>query len=345
MSYPFRNLVFEGGGVKGIAYVGALKVLEERKILNNVMRVGGTSAGAINAILLGVGYTLAETKDVLWNLDFNNFMDDSWGIIRDTKRLINEFGWYKTDYFRSWIGNLIREKTGNENSTFNELKKNGFRELYIVGTNLSTGFSEVFSPEHTPRMSVADAARISMSIPLFFASVRNIRKDVYVDGGVLNNYPIKLFDREKYLKRADIANHTRKPEYYKEANATAPKTSSKYVYNKESLGFRLDSAIEIAQFRDGAAPQRKKIEDFFDYASALVQTIMDAQNNQHMHSDDWHRTVYVNTIGISATDFDLKDEKKEELFNEGANGTEKYFEWYDNADPEDMPVNHPKFKD
>jgi predicted patatin/cPLA2 family phospholipase len=72
----------------------------------------------------------------------------------------------------------------------------------FMGTNLSTGFSEVFSAEHTPRMCVADAARISMSIPLFFAAIRNPRGDVYVDGGVTDNYPIKLFDREKYVEAA-----------------------------------------------------------------------------------------------------------------------------------------------
>ena len=48
MTYPFKNLVFEGGGVKGIAYAGAMKVLEKKGILKNIVRVGGTSAGAIN---------------------------------------------------------------------------------------------------------------------------------------------------------------------------------------------------------------------------------------------------------------------------------------------------------
>jgi NTE family protein len=52
MPYNFKNLVFEGGGVKGIAYVGALDVLESKGILNDIERIGGTSAGAINAILV-----------------------------------------------------------------------------------------------------------------------------------------------------------------------------------------------------------------------------------------------------------------------------------------------------
>lgn len=62
MTYPFKNSVFEGGGVKGIAYVGAMEVLEEKGVLENIQRVGGTSAGAINALLLGLNYSLDETS-------------------------------------------------------------------------------------------------------------------------------------------------------------------------------------------------------------------------------------------------------------------------------------------
>ena len=60
MNYNFRNLVFEGGGVKGIAYLGALEVLTERNIIQQAERIGGTSAGAINAVILGLGFTIEE---------------------------------------------------------------------------------------------------------------------------------------------------------------------------------------------------------------------------------------------------------------------------------------------
>lgn len=331
MAYSFKNLVFEGGGVKGIAYVGALKELEDRGILQNVERVGGTSAGAINAVLLSLGYTLQETQKVLSDLQFKNFMDDSWGVVRDTNRLIEKYGWYKGDFFRSWIGELIRKKLDNENATFNDFRNGDCLDLYLVGTNLSTRFAEVFSYEHTPRMRVVDAVRISMSIPLFFAAVRDkIRDDVYVDGGVLNNYPVKLFDREKYLVGEDQDVHAVDTEYYASANESAPQTSSKYVFNKQTLGFKLDSGQEIAVFRDGAEPVHTKIDDFFDYAQALVKTILSAQDNRHLHSDDWARTVYINTIGVSSTDFDIANATKKRLVEEGSKGTQKYFEWYDN---------------
>ena len=344
MKYPFKNLIFEGGGVKGIGYVGALKALEDRKIIRNVSRVGGTSAGAINAVLLALGFTLKETEDILFSLNFRNFMDDSWGIIRDTNRLISEFGFYKGDFFRDWMGRLIEKKTDNENSTFNDLKNRKFRELYLIGTNLSTGYSEVFSAEHTPRMRVVDAARISMSLPLFFRAVRNFRNDVYVDGGVFNNYPIKLFDRKKYVKKKDRDALTVETEYYQPINENLKKHhpgSSEYVYNKETLGFRLDSAKEIAVFRDAAEPEHRKIEDFFDYAGALIHSVLNVQEDQHLHSDDWHRTIYINTLNVKTTDFDLPDEDKRNLVEQGELGVDKYFEWYDKADPGDLPKNLP----
>jgi NTE family protein len=341
MNYPFRNLVFEGGGVKGIAYVGALDELEKRGILDGVERVGGASAGAINAVLTALRFSLPETRKILWALDFNSFLDDSWGVIRDSQRLIEKFGWYKGDFFRGWIGNLLREKTGNEHSTFNDLRQLGFRDLYVMTTNLSTGFSEVYSVEHTPRARVADAVRMSMSIPLFFAAVRNMRDDVYVDGGVLENYPVKLFDRDKYVADAVRARHTRPTPYYETENKNIAATSSRYVYNKETLGFRLDSKEDIAMFRDGAEPPRAHIGDFFEYAVALVKTVLKGQDNQHLHSDDWHRTVYIDTVGVGTTDFDISDKLKKRLVQEGKKGVQHYFDWYDREDPNDMPVNHP----
>ncbi|MDQ7860327.1 patatin-like phospholipase family protein [Peribacillus frigoritolerans] len=63
MTYPFKNLIFEGGGVKGLAFVGALEILEENHILENIKRFGGTSAGAITALLLGLGYNAKQIRE------------------------------------------------------------------------------------------------------------------------------------------------------------------------------------------------------------------------------------------------------------------------------------------
>lgn len=343
MTYHFRNLVFEGGGVKGLAYAGALKVLERKGILRNIRRVGGTSAGAINSVLLALNYSPDQTARILAELDFKLFMDDSWGLLRDADRLVTKFGWYKGDFFRDWIGKLIKKKTGNSEATFLEVQSqaedHGFRELFVVGTNLSTGYAEVFSHEHTPRDCVADAVRISMSIPLFFAAKRSPRGDVYVDGGMLDNYPVKLFDREKYVEK-----HSLVPEYYRKHNTRLRrqgKEISPYCYNQETLGFRLDSAEEIAVFRDQAEPPHRDIDDFFDYTWALIRTAMGFQSSLHLHSDDWMRTVYIDTLGVGTTDFGLSDAKKQSLIASGERHAEAYFAWYDDKKSDPAPANRP----
>ena len=336
----FRNLVFEGGGVKGIGYVGALKVLEARGILNDITRIGGTSAGAINAVLLACGYTGAEQLKILRKLEFRSFLDDSWGVLRDADRLVNEFGWYKGDFFRDWIAGLIRKKIGSGDATFRQLHAKTGKQLFLVGANLSTGFAEVFSYERTPDDRVVDAVRISMSLPLFFASVRNARRDVYVDGGLMNNYPVKLFDRERYVESQAAARRTN---YYDRENKRfltgANKDRSPYVYNKETLGFRLDSAREIGVFRYGDVPQHTRIDDFFDYAKALFGSLMSVQEGMHLHSDDWQRTVYIDTLGVGTIDFGIDEATRDKLVASGEKCAEDYFRWFDSATGDEAPVN------
>lgn len=346
MNYSFRNLVFEGGGVKGIAYVGVLRELQQRGILENIVRVGGTSAGAINAVLMALGYTLEETHEVLSTLDFRKFMDPSGVFLKDAWRLVSKFGWCKGDFFGSWIGDLIFEKARQKNPTFKELRADNYRDLYLIGTNLSTRFAEVFSAEHTPEMHVVDAVRRSMSIPIYFAAVRDKRRDVFVDGGVFDNYPIKLFDRVKYVdKEVELSKQVRETEYYQEINNKLTDPTNRYVYNKQTLGFRLDSGREIAMFWEGKEPEHHRIKNVEDYAYALGKAIMNVQTNQHLHGDDWHRTVYIDTIGVGTTQFDLNDELKKKLVREGEKGIKRYFQWYDKSDPEDRPKNHPDYVD
>ncbi len=73
----FKNLVFEGGGVRGIAYAGAIKVLGEKAMLKSLDRVGGTSAGAITAALLALGAGWEDIREIVGGTDFRKFMDDS----------------------------------------------------------------------------------------------------------------------------------------------------------------------------------------------------------------------------------------------------------------------------
>ena len=321
--------------MKGIAYVGALEVLDREGILNDIERVAGTSAGAMVAVMVALRYSAEEVLEVLDGLDFKEFKDSSRGVLRDTIRLFKEYGWYKGDFFRDLIAKLIERKTGNGEMTFEQLEETGqYRDLYLVGADLTTGLSKVFSVhnQETKTMKVADAARISMSIPLFFAAVRGGKdnKHVFVDGGLLDNYTVKTFDRQTYL--ADL-NNARRTEYYEKINELLRMQRStsrnEYVYNKETLGFRLDAKEDIAMYLTHEE-NFKEIKGFFDYTKALVNTLIDFQTNDHLHSDDWQRTVYIDTLGVKAIDFDIPKEKKDALVASGRLYTEAYLEWYNN---------------
>ena len=212
--------------------------LRRRKILSNIKRVAGTSAGAITAVLLAVGYDHKEVSDIVADTNFNDFADDSLGIVRDAERFISDFGWHKGDFFRKWIGNLIRRKTGKKDLTFKELKElkelDNTLDLYLVATNLSDQVSEIFSYEHTPDIEIRDATRMSMSIPLYFRCVRyGTDRDIMIDGGVAWNYPLNIFDNETYLDKTENGGRVN----YNNGEG--------YVFNHETLGFRLDSLQEI----------------------------------------------------------------------------------------------------
>ena len=341
MTPQFRNLIFEGGGIKGIAYIGAMEVLNQRGHLDHIKRVGGTSAGAINALINALGYTIAEQKQILESTDFRDFMDSSFGIIRDIRRLARHFGWHKGEFFRGWLGNLIERKLGNREASFADLKaKQDAPDLYVIGTNLSTGFAEVFSHERHADMPLLDAVRISMSIPLFFQAVRmGERDEVYVDGGVQLNYPVKLFDRQKYIAAGEecACRHT---DYYNRENARfllQRPGHSPYIYNCQTLGLRLDTTQEIGLFRHGEPIQGKPIRRFTDYAKALLTAVMNQQEKQHLKSDDWQRTVYINTLDVGTTDFDISKEKKAALVEQGIQGTETYLQWFEESN--EQPVN------
>jgi NTE family protein len=333
MAYHFKNLVFEGGGVKGIAYAGALEVLDREGILQNVERVAGTSAGAMMAVLVGLRYSSKEVQEVLWDLNFKGFIDSSWGILRNSHRLFKEYGWCKGDYFRSVMADLIQRKTGNGEITFGELARTQqFRDIYLVGADLTTGLSKLFCAQQTPEVKVADAARISMSIPLIFAAIRSEdKKRLYVDGGLLENYAIKTFDQREYVTDQ---NHFRRTEYYDKINIQTKslkrKVQCEYVYNKETLGFRLDSEEDISMYLTHEEVPCKEIDSFFSYTKALVTTLIDFQNNVHLHSDDWQRTVYIDTLGVRAIDFDIPDDQKQDLVDSGMKYTERYLDWYNN---------------
>ncbi len=340
----FKNLVFEGGGVWGIAYQGVLSELEAQGVvdLNKLERVGGASAGAISACLLAVGYKPDELGDILAKTDFREFQDDSTGLVRDVSRLLNEYGWYKGDVFSKWLQKHIRTKIralstqagirkpvlspnfGELKAWHRKLARKGINlpALYVVGSNLSKQRHEVYSAErkHTPELKIDEAVRRSMSIPLFFACSRNKEKDVLVDGGLTWNYPVSLFDHKDYLSLKSNG----KPISYAH--------SDKHVFNSETLGFRLDTPGEIATQQGNLANVGKDIDNILDYAVSLMTFVRAIASKSHLHENDFSRTVVVN-IGdkIKFTDFKLTGEQQDFLVSAGEDGVKQYLKWYGSA--------------
>lgn len=330
----FRNLVFEGGGVKGIAYAGALQVLQNNGVLPDIRRVAGTSAGAITATLVALGASSDHVYHIVGGTNFRTFMDDSFGVVRDMNRLVEDFGWYRGDAFSDWMQKQIYALAQDAGLTFRQLAKRAaddparWRELYIVGSNLTLQMPTVYSAETTPDMPIWQAARVSMSIPLFFAAVKSTGRQVLVDGGVTWNYPLDLFDDRKYLGNP--------------AAATVPAGTvydANHVYNNETLGFRVDTHDEIAAEKLSWSLPPKKIDDFFDYLKALVGFMTDTANKLHLKDADWHRTIALDATGVSSTDFSLSDAKVKQLMESGVAGATKYFAWFGNPAANPKPIN------
>ncbi|HNP19219.1 MAG TPA: patatin-like phospholipase family protein [Fulvivirga sp.] len=325
MNTNYKNLVFEGGGVKGIAYGGALDVLDKNGILKGIKRVAGTSAGAINATLLALGYTSAEVSGLIASTNFKSFEDHSKFFPSNIIRIIKQFGWNKGDAFQIWIGDRIKAKTQKADYSFMDLHNaivNGqphLCELYVIATNLSQQKSVVFSYEHTPNVAIRDAVRMSMSIPLYFQAYK-FASDTMVDGGVSYNFPINIFDNKRYL--ANPANGE-KVDYGSEEG---------YMFNYETLGFRLDSkeVIDFAK-RDWASPP-EKISNIMNYSGGLINFMMEMANKVHLHKNDWNRTIFIDTLDVKTTDFDLPETKIQALIASGKSGAAKYFEWRE-SDP------------
>lgn len=102
--YLYKNLVFEGGGgIRGLAYPGALQVLEQKSIINNVERVAGTSAGAITALMVGLGYNSHEIDSIIYSLKIQLFNDGK-SIPGKIRRIKKEYGIFKGDRFEKWLG-------------------------------------------------------------------------------------------------------------------------------------------------------------------------------------------------------------------------------------------------
>lgn len=309
----YRNIVFKGGGVRGIAYIGALEVLEEEGILSGVQRVAGTSAGAIAALLVSLRLPMVEVLDLFSTLDFRKIPQSSTRTRKNKltsllpseeeklARMIRSYGLYSTEYFYNWLHEVVATNCdGNGKATFADFHKRGFRDPFIVVANLNKQREEIMSFYTTPETAVADAVRMSMSIPLYFESLRFDGKefgkgDYYVDGGLFNNYPIKVFDEPPFLTAREL-NRTKG--------------------NQETLGLFL--------YPDKSRPVKRANNPRYliDYLNLVISNVYASYETIQYGTSaiDQSRTIAIGDRGIQSTDFDIvKGDEKYNLLRESGN--------------------------
>lgn len=310
-----KHLVFEGAGIRGIAYAGVIEVLEKQDKLKAIQKVGGTSAGAITALMLSLGYTSSEIGDIIASTQFRKFNDGRFMFIGGLIRMNKRYGWYRGEKFTNWLAALIKAKTGNADITFEELSRQGFKDLSVTGISVNRQQLIIFSKQTYPRMKVKDAVRASMSIPLYFKPLyidqagavypkpdKNGHLDIVVDGGITGNYPIFMFDQTE----TDAARHTRR------------------IPDLQTVGVRIDSDVQIQQDAVSRQLSPQPIDGFNDYVSALYIYVLENLNRPALTEADWKRTISVSSAGISPRIKKLSARQKESLVSSGRDYALKY---------------------
>lgn len=326
METGIKNLVFEGGGILGIAYLGMLKFLDQYHIMEEVRRVAGSSAGAITACLLSFNLDYNDTKRMVDSLDYSKIastkdnisapeiqmdldrsikdqLNKIYGNMDCVYRMVTKYGWYSSRYFYDWIQDKIALQFDRTKKappyTFRDFADQSlhkderpFKELYVIGTDVSRQTEHVFSYETTPDMEVAQAVRISMSVPLFFEAIKldvdtekKSRENIYVDGGLVLNYPINLFDRDGQIAR--------------------------------TLGGTL---VSHKKYRD--------IKNLVEFIVSLLSTSTIIQKEFYRSRPaDVARSIFIDTGDVQSLDFDIQvgDETYNYLFEQGYKATESYF--------------------
>lgn len=315
------NAIFEGGGVRGIGHIGAACALCDAGY--TFENYAGSSAGAIVASLLASGYSANELKQIMEQLDYRKFRQEGWldhlGTIGKVINLCTTFGVFRTDYFESWLSNLLLAKGIK---TFGDLKNSQFGDdskhrkdscrwsLQVTASDVTDQRLLILPRDlvefgiNPDDFEVAKAVRMSMSIPLFYKPYRLIGKDgqehLIVDGGLLSNYPVWLFDSDEKIPR------------------------------HPTIGFKFVDAL----CNTGICKKDTESPNLLWYLHTLVSTALDAADKQHINESggDFARTVAIPVTvkvdgkekKIKATDFDITKEESFQLYQNGWNAGEQF---------------------
>jgi NTE family protein len=311
------DLVLEGGGVKGIGLVGALSVLEEAGY--RFPKVAGTSAGSIVGALVAARMSAAEMYDVMNGLPYIKFKDkgllDRVPIVGKAASLLFEKGIYEGRYITKWLdqqlaarkvhtfGDLALDDPGTSLPEDRRYRLVAMTSDVCFGRlrRLPWDYKECYDVEPTTS-PVSQAVRASMSIPFFYEPLRldyekpdggGKRKEhvFLVDGGMLSNFPVDVFDR---------------------TDGQMPRWPT--------FGIKL-SAKPLAE------QPPIDISGPVGMAKAMISTLTGFYDQMHLDEPAVvDRTIFVDTTGVKATDFDLDQETQDRLYQNGRDAASKFLE-------------------
>ncbi len=295
--YSFKHLALKGGGIRGIAYLGALEVLSEKNILSNFQSVSGASAGAITALVTAMYYKdYQKLLEVANSLDFSKVAHKQ-GLLHSLEEVLFERGFHDTDYIYNWFKEVLKAKFGNPDITFKEFNENpDTLHLNVSITDISSQLSIICNHKTTPDHKVADIVRTSMDIPIYFEATKfddNVLKGYFGDGGVMCNYPIMIWDSD---------------------SGPNPDTLGLFLYSKEN---------------PPAFPKKYKLKEMAGDTIFSLLTAQDWAIGRSPH--DVKRSIQIFDNGINPTNFNVKtgDATYNGLIKNGREAAIKYFEFYD----------------
>ena len=187
----YINLVLSGGSVKGISHLGAIKKLIDEKLidLTKLKAIAGSSIGSLLALLIVLGFTIDEIWEFIYNLNIEKMMKPNFCL------LLEKCGIETGQSICNLLEEIIYRKTNIKHITFKQLYEITNIHYTIVGSCLTTKEVVYFDHIKTPLLKVSMAIRISISIPGLFTPV-TINNKKYIDGAILNNYPMNIFEKE-----------------------------------------------------------------------------------------------------------------------------------------------------
>lgn len=189
MKKEIENIVFAGGGLKGLIHIGFLQVLEERGILKKCKRFCGASIGSFFALLLCIGIRVSDIEKLFLCIDPKNIVSYN---PENLVKLFDTLGCERTDSLEKIVRIILEKKTSNPRITFKELYDLTEKEVCFTVTNISKRCGEYFNYKTTPDLEVAEACIISMCIPFLFEP-KKYNDCYYLDGGITSNFPIEYF--------------------------------------------------------------------------------------------------------------------------------------------------------